>query len=199
MLLYSSLVNLFGNFESYITSKYVTDENLIRNRKMNQYNLSKYILCNKGRTNAIEAYMFMKDILDEDEITITKQAISKQRTYLDHSLFIDMNDDLIKDIYLKHIDEVERYKDYILCSMDESITDIPNHKLTKKEFNIPEDTEFKEYTSTARVSTMVDSNMEFVISSNITYRDISEVATKNRRNRDNNNKHARHKNDKRRL
>lgn len=71
---------------------------------------------------------------------------------------------------------IERYKDYTLCSMTGSITDVPNHKLTRKEFNIPENTEFKEYTSTARVSTMVDSNMEFVISSNITYRDISEVA-----------------------
>lgn len=48
------------------------------------------------------------------------------------------------------------------CAIDSSIVEIPNTKITRKEFGIPEKTQLMKDTSTARISCMVDTQLDFV-------------------------------------
>ena len=64
----------------------------------------------------------------------------------------------------------------ISCSaIDSSIVEIPNTKLTRKEFRILEKTQHKKDTSPARISCMVDTNWDFAISSNLTNKKVNEL------------------------
>lgn len=58
---------------------------------------------------------------------------------------------------------------------DGSIIERPNVKLTREKFKIPENTVLKNHASSARISCMIDTHKDYIFSSNITYKDISEL------------------------
>ena len=94
--------------------------------------------------------------------------------YIDPRVYIDMNDTAIKQLY-DNIEEMTSFKDFVVCAVDASIIEIPNVPLTREEFEIPENTKLESYKSSARISCMVDTQKDFVLSSNISYKDMSEL------------------------
>lgn len=112
--------------------------------------------------------------MNDRGVRITKQAVSEKRQFIDSQVYIDMNGSLISKIYA-HKDEMTTFKGFNVYAIDGSIVEIPNTKLTREEFEIPEKTELMKDTSTARISCMADTKWDFIISSNITNKSTSEI------------------------
>lgn len=112
--------------------------------------------------------------MNDRGVRITKQAVSEKRQFIDPKVYIDMNDSLISKIYA-HEDEMSTFKGFYVYAIDGSLVEIPNTKLTREEFEIPEKTELKKDTSTARISCMADTKWDFIISSNITNKSTNEI------------------------
>ena len=112
--------------------------------------------------------------MNDRGVRITKQAVSEKRQFIDPQVYIDMNDSLISKIYA-HKDEMTTFKGFNINEIDGSIVEIPNTKITREEFEIPEKTELNKDTSTARISCMADTKWDFIISSNITNKSTSEI------------------------
>jgi len=72
-------------------------------------------------------------------------------------------------------DEMTSFKEFFVFAIDGSIVEIPNNPLTREEFNIPEKTELRKDTSSARISCMADTNWDFIISSNLTNKYVDEI------------------------
>jgi hypothetical protein len=152
----------------------LSDVAFTRSGKMSLESTIKYPLVNCGKTTTMEAKKFIRREWGDNNMDISKQAISDRRQYIDPRAYRDMNNDLMRDIYT-YSPDLETFKGFYVCAIDGSIIDIPNVKLTREEFEIPDNTDFRNYTSTARVSCMVDALMDFTLSSNITYRDVNEI------------------------
>ena len=165
----------FGNFNNFVERKYVLSETAFtRKGKLSLKAMIKYPLCNRKKTTSIELNRFLRNELNDRGVTITKQAISEKRQFIDPIVYIDMNDSFISKIYA-HQDEMASFKGFHVCAIDSSIVEIPNTKLTRKEFEIPEKTQPKKDTSSARISCMVDTHWDFVISSNLTNKKVNEL------------------------
>jgi hypothetical protein len=165
----------FGNFNNFVERKYVLSETAFtRKGKLSLKAMIKYPLCNRKKTTSIEVNRFLRNELNDRGVTITKQAISEKRQFIDPIVYIDMNDSFISKIYA-HQDEMTSFKGFHVCAIDSSIVEIPNTKLTRKEFEIPEKTQPKKNTSSARISCMVDTHWDFVISSNLTNKKVNEL------------------------
>lgn len=174
MSLYDVLLNNAGNFNNYVCDKYILVEGkFVRNRKLPQECIMKYIPWNRGRSTALEAMYFMEEYWGVSDMDVSKQAISERRMIIDPQAYIDINDDLIREIYKKP-EELKTFKGYYLTAMDGSIFDLPNYPTIKEDFNIQKNNH-SHHTATARVSTMVDVLNEFIISSHIGCRKIGEI------------------------
>jgi hypothetical protein len=100
MLLSNHLLDNLGNFNNYVCDKYILEENkFVRNRKLSQECIMKYVTWNRGRTTALEALYFMEEFWGDMDMDVSKQAISERRMIIDPQAYIDMNDDLLKRIY----------------------------------------------------------------------------------------------------
>ena len=75
--------------------------------------------------------------MNDRGVRITKQAVSEKRQFIDPQVYIDMNDSLISKIYA-HKDEMTTFKGFNINAIDGSIVEIPNTKITREEFEIPE-------------------------------------------------------------
>ena len=169
------LNSFLSNFINKIDRSYLLEQNVfVRNRKLSFKDTVSYILCNEGRTTSIEAFRFFHDKLGYNDISISKQAILKKRGFIDPKLFIDMNTMFIEEIY-NSSSELKKFKDYHVMAVDGSIIDIPNTKKSRADFNIKEDTLFEHKTSTIRLSTMTDTLNDFIISSKIENKEMSEI------------------------
>jgi hypothetical protein len=100
MLLSNHLLDNLGNFNNYVCDKYILEKNnFVRNRKLPQECIMKYVTWNRGRTTALEALYFMEEFWGDMDMDVSKQAISERRMIIDPQAYIDMNDDLLKRIY----------------------------------------------------------------------------------------------------
>ena len=141
----------FGNFNNFVERKYVlSDVAFTRKGKLSLESMIKYPLCNNKKTTSIEINRFLRNELNDRGVRITKQAVSEKRQFIDPQVYIDMNDSLISKIYA-HEDEMTTFKGFYVCAIDGSIVEIPNTKLTREEF------------------------WDFIISSNITNKNTSEI------------------------
>ena len=165
----------FGNFNNFVERKYVLSESAFtRKGKLSLASIIKYPLCNRKKTTSIEVNRFLRNELNDRGVTITKQAISEKRQFIDPIVYEDMNNSLIFKIYA-HQDEMASFKGFHVCAIDSSIVEIPNTKLTREEFGIPEKTQAHKNTSAARISCMTDTHWDFIISSNLTNKEVNEV------------------------
>ena len=175
MFFESFVLEELGNFNNFVERKYVLkDGAFTRKGKLSLTSIIKYPLCNRKKTSSIEVNRFLRNELNDRGVTITKQAISEKRQYIDPFVYIDMNDSFISKIYA-HQEEMASFKGFHTCAIDSSTIEIPNTKLTRKEFNIPKKTQLHKDTSVARISCMVDTHWDFVISSNLTNKSVNEV------------------------
>lgn len=175
-MFFSGLVSdEFGNFNNFVERKYVlSDVAFTRKGKLSLESTIKYPLCNNRKTTSIDINRFLRNELNDRGVRITKQAVSEKRQFIDSQVYVDMNDSLISKIY-DHEDEMTSFKEFFVFAIDGSIVEIPNNPLTREEFNIPEKTELRKDTSSARISCMADTNWDFIISSNLTNKYVDEI------------------------
>ena len=170
------LINYFVVFESFISKRYVTENNrFVRKRKMSFKEYVLYILTQTGCTNFAEAHKFYTKTLKHEFESITRQAIGKQRRYISPKLFLDMSESFINELYTE-FRGFSKFKGYIICACDGSIFDLPNTPTTKKAFGIPLDTIFERFLSRGRVSCMLDVNSKHILTSKIVSRSVNEIS-----------------------
>lgn len=109
------------------------EKSFTRNRKMNFHTLVKSILFKKGQTLSLELDDFTNKMGIEN---LTKQAYSKQRQNLNPEVFKQLNNTYIKKIYEEI--PIEKYKDYIVLSVDGSGIELPNAKVLKQYYGTSE-------------------------------------------------------------
>ena len=128
------------NIKSYNNYKYKTDPNkFIRNRILAFEDYVFYGIQNEGRTTAVEVNSYLDKYMNDDMMTITKQAISSQRQFIEPLIFKDMMLDTL--IRMKNDGAYPKgFKDKPVLGVDGSDLDVPPHKITIEEFNIPQDT-----------------------------------------------------------
>lgn len=150
------------------------EKHFIRCRKMLYTDYIKFIFWNKGRNNNIEGTEFFKQFMDKKFETISQQALGKQRKFILPELFIKIYKTFVDTIYSEH-KHFSTVKGYIIAACDGSIFDLPNITLTRRDFNIPDDTIFEKHRIRARVSGMLDVNSGFILTTKIVERTVSEI------------------------
>ena len=175
MFLREVFSNLFDSFNNFVDYKYVnSDVAFSRSGKVSLASAIKFPLCNTKKTTSIEASRFIRRELGDNSVTITKAGMLDRMQYIDPQVYIDMNDVAVKELY-SYPEKMASFKGFFVTATDTSVIEIPNHKITRKEMEIPENTEFKTHKSSARISCMIDAKNDFVLSSSITNKYVSEL------------------------
>ena len=95
------LLNFHAIFYT-LNSEYKTTLNAFtRNRKMTFEDYVWYLTLQKGRTTSMELDQYLRNKNDSYEITISKQAFSKQRLNLKPQIFIDLYKTTVKNLMKK--------------------------------------------------------------------------------------------------
>lgn len=155
-----SNIYLFDN-----TMYYIGLNAFQRKRKWDFMDYVIYILCNCGKTTTLEIEDFVEAYFDDDEEKmITKQALSKQRQYIDPRIYKDMNYAFI-EMACKSPEYHSYFNGRRVILIDGSKSELPNVKQTREEFEVPKNT--RKYTQPARTmfSTCVDLETHFVLDS----------------------------------
>ena len=169
------LINYFVTLESFLSKRYVTESNkFVRIRKMSFKEYVLYILTQTGCTNFAEAHKFYTKTLKHELESITRQAIGKQRMYINPKLFLDISESFIDKLY-GEFKGFSKFKGYIICACDGSIFDLPNTPTTKKAFGIPAGNIFQRYLSRGRVSCILDVHSKHILTSKIESKNVSEI------------------------
>jgi len=171
-------INIFSDnldkIDKYCCRKYILDDvHFTRRRKIWIDDLIIHLLASKNRTNVVECLSFYQELKKDDFVTITPQAFSDKRQYLNPQVFVDMNSDVMTEIY-NNSDELKEFKGFIILGCDTSVIDCPNTPLTKKEMNVPQDNPVTKYHSRARISAITDDLNHFILSSEIAPQKTSE-------------------------
>ncbi|WP_409200918.1 IS4 family transposase [Methanobrevibacter sp. DSM 116169] len=160
---------------NYETESYILEENKFsRNRKMGFKDFVYYILRNKGKTSVLEIDDYYWDKFGDDEMPISKQDLSKQRTYLDGRIFKDSNAKTIKNIYSNPKFDLDDFKGYKVFAIDGSQVELPNTDKTRKDFNVALRALKETKTPKARISILSDVKNELIIDSSISEMSIGE-------------------------
>lgn len=139
------------------------DRVFVRERKMGFKDLVWYLIMQKGRTTSMELDEYLKNKNGTYEISISKQAFSKQRQYLKPQIFIDIYKDYLEDFYHNYPEEVKTYKGYIIGAIDGSLIEIPNTKELRKEYKTQKNSSGHRESARARVSGIYDVENGFMI------------------------------------
>ncbi len=132
-----------------------------------------YILTQTGCTNFSEALRFFTKTKCNEFKSISRQAIAKQRMYINSKLFKDANELFIDELY-KKFKGFSKFKGYHVGACDGSIFNLPNTPTTKKAFGI-KDKFLKRGLSRGRVSCILDVHSNHILTSKIVSRSVSEI------------------------
>lgn len=166
-----NLQNLIRNKkESFILVK----NKFSRTRKMNFETLTYYILGNKGKTTVLELDEFFNTKNGDDSVSITKQNLSQQRSYLSPLIFKQANSDTLKSLYSPNEYPLETFKGFNVLAVDGSQLELPNTEQTREEFNVPLRGLKRTDTPKARISVISDVKNDFIIDSTISSMSIGE-------------------------
>ncbi|RAP52589.1 MAG: hypothetical protein BZ138_02820 [Methanosphaera sp. rholeuAM270] len=128
------------NIKSYNYNKYKTEPNkFTRKGKMSFEDYVISPIVSEGRTTFIEVNSYLRNFKESDDVVITRQASSYQRTFIEPLVYKDM----MLDTLVNMVDDGSYrsgYKDMVVMGVDGSDIDLPPHKITMEEFNIPDDT-----------------------------------------------------------
>ena len=97
---------------------------------MNFEEMTLFFLMDTGKSLSIELLNFFNELPNARE-TITKQAFSKQRQYIDSELFEDLNRKYIQTVYA---DRQVLFHGRLLITVDGSTVEIPNVKKLIKHY-----------------------------------------------------------------
>lgn len=169
------LMNFFATFEMLISRKYIIGENhFVRHRKMSYLDYVLYIFVRIGNTNYAEAIRFYRGFLKKDFLSITRQAINKQRKFISSKLFKDINENFVDQAY-KELKGVPKIKDFIVGAGDTSICDLPYDKNVIKEMEVKKNFKTGRCNCRARISCILDVKSRIVMSAKIVPKKIPEV------------------------
>jgi hypothetical protein len=143
------------------------DNAFTRDRKMGFKDFIWYLTFQKGRTTSMELDEYLKNKNGTYEISISKQAFSKQRLNLKPQIFIDLYKDYLIDFYENYPEEVKTYKDYYILAIDGSMFEIPNTEELREEFKTQKNSSGHRESARARVSGIYDIENEFMIDATI--------------------------------
>lgn len=116
-----------------IQKKYITKDGAfsrLEAQKMTFEDMTMFMLANTGKSLSLELLEYFNET-SNIENTITKQALSKQRKYIDSKIFQDMNIDYANEIYKSRN---ETFLGYTVIAIDGSTAEIPNTKELKEIF-----------------------------------------------------------------
>ena len=163
----------YKRFDNSIKDLYKKDENnkiyktkenaFTRNRKMNFKDYVWYLIMQKGRTTSMELDEYLKNKNGTYEISISKQAFSKQRQFLKPDIFIDLYKNYLIDFYNNYPEEVKKYKGYYICAIDGSMIEIPNTDQLRIEYKSRKNKYKKLDAARARVSGIYDVENGFMV------------------------------------
>ena len=143
---------------------YKSNENVfVRKRKMEFTDFVWYLIMQKGRTTSMELDEYLKNKNGTYEISISKQAFSKQRQNLKPQIFIDIYKDYLMDFYNNYPEEVKTFKGYYICAIDGSLFEIPNTKELREEYKTQKNSSGNRESARARVSGIYDVENGFMI------------------------------------
>ncbi len=134
-----------------------------RERKMNFKDFVWYLTFQKGRTTSMELDEYLKSKNGTYEISISKQAFSKQRLNLKPQIFIDLYKDYLIDFYTNYPDEVKTYRGYYVLAIDGSMFEIPNTEELREEYKTQKNNSGHRESGRARVSGIYDIENEFML------------------------------------
>lgn len=140
----------------------------VRERKMGFKDFVWYLIMQKGKTTSMELDEYLKEKNGTYEISISKQAFSKQRQNLKPQIFIDIYKDYLISFYTNYPKEVKKYKGYYICAVDGSLFEIPNTEELREEYKTQRNNSGKRESARARVSGIYDIENEFIIDALIT-------------------------------
>lgn len=161
---YKRIDNSISKIKHKNSKKYSSsDKAFTRNRKMFFTDFVWYLIMQKGRTTSMELDEYLKSKNGTYEISISKQAFSKQRQNLKSEIFIDIYKDYLEDFYHNYPDEVKKYKGYIVCGIDGSLFEIPNTKELREEYKTQKNSSGDRESARARVSGIYDVENGFMI------------------------------------
>ena len=144
------------------------DSAFTRERKMGFRDFIWYLTFQKGRTTSMELDEYLKNKNGTYEISISKQAFSKQRLNLKPKIFIDLYKDYLIDFYHNYPKEVKTYKGYQVFAIDGSMFEIPNTKELREEYKTQKNSSGHRESARARVSGIYDIENEFMVDAIIT-------------------------------
>ena len=133
-----------------------------------------YILANKGKSTTLEIENFVEKYFnDNDDKSITKQGLSKQRMKIDSLIFKDMNLKFV-ELFINSEEYNPFYKNYFIFAIDGTKSEIPNTPESREWANINDDS--LKYTKPARVvaSTIIDVKYGIILDSIIGKADSNE-------------------------
>ncbi len=135
----------------------------VRKRKMDFTDYIWYLTMQKGRTTSMELDEYLKNKNGTYEISISKQAFSKQRQNLNPQIFIDIYKDYLLDFYSNYPEEVKTYKGFYVCAIDGSLFEIPNTKELREEYKTQKNSSGNRESARARVSGIYDVENGFML------------------------------------
>jgi len=131
---------IMDNVNSYNCDKYKTDINAFtRKGKLGFGNYTLLPIVSEGRTNHVEINSYIRRYMEDNTMTITKQAESYQRPFIKPEVYQEM----ILDANVNMMNAgayPTGFKGLTVLGSDGSDLDVPPHKITIDEFNIPSDT-----------------------------------------------------------
>lgn len=139
------------------------DKVFIRKRKMEFTDFVWYLIMQKGRTTSMELDEYLKNKNGTYEVSISKQAFSKQRQNLKPQIFIDIYKDYLIDFYNNYPKEVKTFKGYNVCAIDGSLFEIPNTKELREEYKTQKNSSGNRESARARVSGIYDVENGFML------------------------------------
>ena len=139
------------------------DNAFTRERKMGFKDFIWYLTFQKGRTTSMELDEYLKNKNGTYEISISKQAFSKQRLNLKPQIFIDLYKDYLIDFYENYPEEVKTYKGYYICAIDGSLFEIPNTKELRETYKTQKNSSGDRESARARVSGIYDIENGFML------------------------------------
>lgn len=168
-----NLENLIRNEkESYILEK----NKFSRNRETSFKDFVYYILGNRGKTTILELDEFFNIKKRGNIVTISKQNLSKQRSYLSPLIFKDTIKNALKEAYSSDNNDLDDFKGYKVFAVDGSQLELPNTPQTKEEFEVPLRALKETDTPKARISVLSDVKNDYIIDSTISSIRVDELS-----------------------
>ena len=155
--------NVFDNIAKPV-DKYVNDENkFTRDSKFSFKDYVTFLCFNKGTSNQADLEDFVEDNFTRDIQQITRQAFSKQRTFIHPSVFKEITKQYLLEInYHKNHDFFKNYKGFRLFGGDGSDFEIPDFEEVRKEFEIKDTKKYRK-PAQAKFSSIMDLLNGFIL------------------------------------